>query len=285
MESIHEQFDVVFDENGWPCGLCGERVHWILMPDGTLEITGEGEMLDFDWDYIEQTALQPWREYRDQISTVTIENGVSNIGKCAFRQCTELKKVIIAESVNSIGEFAFETCPNLEEITVDSNNQMFSSMDGVLFDKDMKSLIKYPGKKTDTYYDVPDTVVSIEMSCFEYCSLVQIHIPDNVESISSLSFAGLDKVYSVVLPNKLTVIENDLFNGGALEQVVIQENVNTIEEDAFGGCWGLTDIFFTGTQEQWERINISNTNDNIFSARIHCNYDLQNDGDVNWNYD
>lgn len=92
-------------------GACGEHVSWEYT-DGELIISGTGRMDDYNYFYI------PWKDFREDISTVTVKNGVTYIGGYAFESCYDLVNITIPESVTEIGYLAFHNCESLEEIII-----------------------------------------------------------------------------------------------------------------------------------------------------------------------
>ena len=85
--------------------------------------------------------------------SIKLPKGIRKIGKEAFSG--EIKSVNIPASTIEIADDAFESCTGLEEINVDAKNKLYSSKDGVLFNKEATLLIKYPGWKSDSSYTVP----------------------------------------------------------------------------------------------------------------------------------
>ncbi|MBQ4155493.1 MAG: leucine-rich repeat protein, partial [Clostridia bacterium] len=83
---------------------------------------------------------------------------VTSIGDRAFLYCSSLTSITIPDSVTSIGEDAFAWCESLTSITVDENNEKYCSVDDVLFNKDKTELIKYPSRKQEISYTIPDSV-------------------------------------------------------------------------------------------------------------------------------
>lgn len=93
-------------------GPCGEGITWEFK-DGVLSIDGNGNMADY-----ESSADVPWHDFRDEITSLEIDDGITSIGNLAFTQCDGLTEVEIPYGVNKIGAFAFCDCDNLEEITI-----------------------------------------------------------------------------------------------------------------------------------------------------------------------
>ena len=100
------------------------------------------------------------------LQSLKISNGVTSIGNEAFSWCYNLTSITIPNSVTSIGTKAFYGCELLESIQVDVNNNIYSSKDGVLFDKAKAQIICYPEGKRTTSYNIPDSVTSIGINAF-----------------------------------------------------------------------------------------------------------------------
>lgn len=102
------------DETAETSGTCGENLTWVLTSDGTLTISGTGEM----YDYSSTSNQSPWYDVRSKIVKVVIEAGVTSIGLCAFYDCSDLTEISISDTVTSIAGFAFENCSSLTEIII-----------------------------------------------------------------------------------------------------------------------------------------------------------------------
>lgn len=97
------------------CGADGDHMTWTFDGEGTLTISGTGEMGDYKY-----ASNEPWSGYKDRIKTVVIDNGVERIGNGAFAFFSSLETVSIADSVNNIGGSAFYECSVLRDITIPS---------------------------------------------------------------------------------------------------------------------------------------------------------------------
>jgi len=145
------------------------------------------------------------------LTNITIPNSVTSIGRVAFRGCTSLTSVTIGNSVTSIGEEAFRDCTSLKEFIVSEGNTQFSSIDGVLFNKDKTILIFYPNAKS-TSYTIPNSVTSIGEGAFSYCtSLTSVTIGNSVTSIGEEAFSYCTSLTSVTIGNSVTSIGEEAF--------------------------------------------------------------------------
>jgi len=151
---------------------------------------------------------------------------VTGIGE--FSGCRHLTNITIPSSVINIEAEAFSGLPNLSTITVDAANPVYSSVDGVLFDKNQTTLVEYPPGKAGT----------------------SLTIQNSVTNIGDGAFSGCSGLASITIPNSVTSIGTDAFYGcGNLTSVYFQGNSPTFGADLFADCssydmWGnLTTVF------------------------------------------
>ena len=219
-------------------------------------------------------------EYCGSLTNITISNSVTSIGGYAFWNCSSLKSVNIPNSVTSIGSYAFNRCKSLTSINVDAENQYYNSLNGDLYNKDRTELIQYAVGKKDKSFSIPNSVTSIDKSAFCDCnSLTSITIPNGVTSIANSVFESCKNLTSINIPNSITSID-----GGAFEycerliSITIPNSVTYIRFDAFKDCNNLTNVYYTGSAEQWKKISIDSGNEYLTNATIHYNCVDKSDG-------
>ena len=156
------------------------------------------------------------------LTSVTLPEGLLHLRIRAFSGARKLQTVAIPASVQEVGGQALARCPLLTAITVDSGNQNFTAQDGVLYTKDMKTLVQYPNGKTGTTFTVPAGVETIGPSAF-YDS----------------------KLTGVTLPEGLLAIESQAFQSAGLTAASFPASLETIASSCYYGNLELTEITFS----------------------------------------
>lgn len=200
----------------------------------TLTIRGSGAMKNYL-----MSGHQPWRSFRDQITSVVVSPGVTSIGNLAFALSRNIIHVDIADSVVSIGEQAFFECSRLTNITVPQSVTYI----GV---KAFDSCTNLSSITLST-----NNITSIRPYTFSGCSeLSSIVIPDGVTSIQSGAFYNCTKLTSITIPDSVTTIDPWAFkNCSSLTSITIPGSVTSIGSNVFDGCTSLNDIRYSGTSE------------------------------------
>lgn len=283
------------------------------------------------------------------LTSVTISDSVTSIGKRAFWNCLDLTSVIIGNNVTSIGDEAFACCDDLTDVVIPDSvtsvgdktfigcERLISVMIGngvtnigemvfydcrgltdIVLPRNLKRIGEWAfyGCVGLTSITIPDSVLDIGDCAFFNCvSLNDLIIPNNVESIGDSAFSGCRGLTSVTLPNREFSIGNwAFFNCGSLtkitipssvcslgygafqwcselECVVIQDGLLSISKDMFIHCEKLTrveipvsvtsissgvfdntnvtDIYYRGTESQWNDIAIEGNNDVLERVAVH----------------
>ncbi len=199
-------------------------------------------------------------------------NGVESIGMSAFNGCISLETVEIPANVESIGDRAFSACDNLKEFIVAEENTEFTAVDGVLYTKDKTELLRYPNGKTDVVFEIPDGVKIIGDSAFSNSSLKRVVIPNTVTSIYGSVFAYNNNIDNVVIPESVTYMNGAVFSDCmSLTNITIPKTLKRIYAYTFTGCYSLETVNYTGTEAQWENINIEHSNGPLYDAAINFN--------------
>jgi hypothetical protein len=204
------------------------------------------------------------------LTAMTIPNGVTAIGSQAFQNCLQLRSISISESVTAIGNRAFDLCRGLTEVIVSEQNTNYSTLDGVLFNKDKTTLIVYPIANATTYI-IPNGVTTIEQYAFYWCrGLTSVTIPKSVTTIGVQAFAYCTDLTEIHVKNPTPQnISYDAFNK-------VFQDVNTTtcklyvpkgSYVAYGLAYVWSDFFNIIEEEDGTAINtISNDNVAIHST-------------------
>ena len=124
---------------------------------------------------------------------------MTSIGDEAFQDCRGLTSVTIPASVERLGPGVFSGCTNLEEIIVSADNPVYSSLEGVLYNKDKTELLQWPDRKL--IVAIPNSVTRIGDCAFSFFrELTSIIIPNSVTSIGERAFEGCTGLTTITLP-------------------------------------------------------------------------------------
>lgn len=227
------------------------NITWRLTKDGTLYISGQGDMPDYDY-YDEDEPEAPWK-YKN-IKKVNIEHGVTSIGSYAFDNCFSLESIKIPAGVTSIGRGAFSGCESLESIEIPDEitsieEEIFAgcwSLENIKIPAGVTSIGEQAFENCENLksIEIPDGVTSIECGTFAGCeSLENVKIPTGVTSIGEYAFSGCESLKSIKIPDGVTSIKFETFSSCfSLESIEIPTGVTSIGESAFALCRSLESI-------------------------------------------
>jgi hypothetical protein len=212
------------------------------------------------------------------LSSINLPESLVSIGFWAFKSCEKIANITLPKGITDIVYNPFDGCNNLSEIVVDKENRIYASNEGILFDKNMTTLIKYPQcKKGD--YTVPATVIVIEYEAFSHCNkLTSITIPKdtafihnlflNCEQLAEIIVNKDNSIFSsingilynkdenillrypqgrkktdITFPEKLKIIGPNAFDGSSqLSEIILPISLQYIGENAFCDCSHLKTI-------------------------------------------
>ena len=169
-----------------------------------------------------------------------------------------LTSVIIPYSVDTLGKYVFESCTGLTFIEVEENNENYTSIDGVLVDKNAVQLMQYPIGRQDAEYSIPDGVASISSFAFYGCtSLTSVTIPSSMAEIGSYAFYHFYGLTSITIPDSVTKLGESAFDGCEnLTSVIIPDSVTDMDVDVFRNCPVVTIQCHSGSAaEQYAIVN------------------------------
>ena len=255
-----------------PRGICGADLTWEIDDNGTLIVSGTGEM--YDYGFHEYRAL--WSRHADSIKNVVIEAGVTSIGKDAFVYCDNITSVTIPASVTSIGEGAFRLCNKLSTVNYGgtankwnaisigndndnltganinyagitwtyNNGTLTISGTGDVDDYNNSSAPWYDHRYDTTKIVISNGVTGIGEGAFCYFTeLTSVSLPGSLKSIGAYAFRGCSSLKSVVIPDSVTSIgEGAFYRCTALTTATVSNSVSRISYGTFMSCENLISV-------------------------------------------
>ena len=209
---------------------------------------------------------------------------VTKICKYAFAECSELTSVIIPDSVTIINEIAFSYCTSLKSVTIPDSVKFIDDF-AFSYCTSLKSIT------------IPASVKNIGLGVFmDSSSLISINVDENNKDYTDLNGVLFSKdktsliVYpsgcagDYIVPNTVETIESSAFRDCEnLSSITVPVSVASIGNGAFMGCSGLTDVYYSGTESDWNRIDIGTDNKPFLEANIFIGYKgiEPGNGDIN----
>jgi len=234
-------------------GPCGDNATWSLTADGTLTISGSGDL----WHLYEMG--NGWVDLRGYVKKLVIQSGITGIGIETFYGLQELKEVSIPSTVTCIYDNAFGMCTKLTEITVPNSVETLGS--GVFKDCWSLKSVRLPqgltaiseqlfaGCMALESITIPSSVTSIGTSAFVDCSsLGKITIPNSVTTLGFGAFAGAfdpAKKVSLTIPESVTEVDQACFELSGLREVIWNAKTDSVNYAMFNLCTYLENVVFT----------------------------------------
>lgn len=213
------------------CSNCGkgpsEGLEFYSNGDGTCSFIGRGTCTDAN-------LIVPAKSPDGDTVTKIMGGG--------FFADEALVAIYVPESVLEITTDGWSAASNFASISISPNNTVYASLDGVLYSKDLTTLIKYPVAKVGTTFDIPAGVTTIGFGAFANATnLTSVNIPASVQTIETSAFQSCSALTSITIPDGVTTISGGVFaNCRSLSSINLPESITSIEENAFGYCESLT---------------------------------------------
>ncbi|MBE6740995.1 MAG: leucine-rich repeat domain-containing protein [Ruminococcaceae bacterium] len=200
--------------------------------------------------------------YAIQINMEKLSGDITYIGSQAFRNCYKAYGSANISAQTTVGGLAFDAC-GAQAINFNSEHPKYSSENGIIFNKDKTSLVRYPAGRANTEYTIPSTVAQIDSYAFHRAQqLESIVIPESVSIIGDYAFASCLMLDNVVLPSSVDELSDYAFNScPMLKSVSFPENLISIGAHAFGYC-------------DLREINLPSSLESIGKYAFYRNYNL-----------
>ncbi|MBQ3110727.1 MAG: leucine-rich repeat protein [Clostridia bacterium] len=185
---------------------------------------------------------------------------------------TEIKKLVVGKSITNLDNVISALNKNekswwVEEIIVDEENEHFSSLNGVLFNKDKSVLIKFPPFK-EGEYTIPEGVKELDARTFaRSINVTKVIIPDGVTEIKSGTFSQCMKLESITIPKSVKIIEAGAFSGG--DTNMIGQHPTALKEIDYKGAYAQWSQIQKGASYNYHRMNITQGGDILKKATKH----------------
>ena len=169
-----------------------------------------------------------------KLTSIDIPNKVTKLNDNTFAYCTSLKNVSIGSGCTSISATAFVNTSSIDRITVSEDNKNFTVVDGVLYNKDMTTLVLYP-KNCSGEFAVPDTVTTIaDYAFYRSPNITKITIGKNVKTIGNYAFYNCPALFKVDFGNAVKTIGSYSFAvNDSIESIEFPDSLESIGDNAF----------------------------------------------------
>lgn len=191
-------------------GVAGDDVIYTYTPASkTIAFTGTGAM--YEYVAADEVAI-PWAPFKADITTATIQDGITNVPGYAFSKCAALEDVTLPSSITTISRNSFASCSALTDLTI------------------------------------PNKVKEIGLNAFNACGFTSIDIPNSVTTMGNTVFSGCTALETVTLSKSMDILPTSTFNKcSALKEVYIPESYKTLNFGAFHSCSKLAKVILAAS--------------------------------------
>ncbi len=193
------------------------------------------ENIHFGYIFGASSYSEHYKYVPSSLKTVVVTGG-KNIGNDAFRNCSSIESIILPDSLTDIGDNAFYGCSKLAIVTINENNSVYASQDGILYNKEKTQFVYIPNALSGAI-TIPDGITSIDSSAFaERRSITSVTLPDSVTSIGDSAFSDCRSLTSIIIPDGvITIGERAFYYCNLLTSVIIPDSIRSIGDNAFSG--------------------------------------------------
>lgn len=234
-----------------------------------------------------------------------VPDGVTEISGLIPAQCMALKSIHLPASLREIVPDGLVYWRNLSNITVDNQNTVYCAQDGVLFDRDKTTLVKYPSEKSGEHYMIPNTVTKIaedaffgahhltsvdipqgvtvlDEAAFNGCyNLQKVSIPEGVTKLGAWAFGECEALSSVTIPSTVEEIGDYAFLYTNFKSVSLPRSLQRMGTNPFYES-ALTDIYYAGSEAEWSQIEFEYLD--LTEITVHFGDESSAEGDILLNH-
>ena len=252
-------------------GACGDDVTWTYNTSTyILTISGTGAMYDYYYSRQDEVDTRPWAPYDGLIEFVVIEDGITYIGEYAFLSFKLLTIITIPESVTSIGEYAFEGAEPLVVHYKGTESQwnnvtIVGSNTGLHYKRIRFYFVDFPVSDSGTWhenitwsFDAETLTLTISGTGIMNADFGEGYYLNRKQFRGNRGWDYYKyHIERVVITDGVTQIGGDVFRyHPSLKEVLIPNTINTIDIGALDSGESLSDIYYSGTEDDWNKINI-----------------------------
>ncbi len=194
-----------------------------------------------------------------------ISRGCELIDDCAFSGCSLLSRIDLPMNLKACGKLAFENCSRISTVYYYGDWDSWSKINF--------STAKSNPMHVNAYKSFAESIVFYRYfaDSNEFCSVVGevITLSDGLSAIGDYQFYGFSRIARIILPDGIESIGREAFAYcGNLNAIVIPKSVKRIGESIIFGTNNLTKIYYEGSSDDWQKVDISSENDDLNRAAI-----------------